>query len=452
MVLDDLRPARRCAPSPPGRSIRAVALRCLLALLLGLHGPPSLAQEVPAPRQPAPLTLSLAEAQAAAMQRSQALPAQAAAADAARQRAVAAAQRPDPVLRLGLDNVPVEGGGPSLLTREATTARSLGLVQALPDADKRKARAQVYEREADQALARRALAARSVAREAGLAWFSVRAALQRLQVIDAQQLEADQVQEAADAAYRAGRGSQADLFAARAARVRLDDQRLQAEAQRDRARAGLRRWVGDAADRPLADAPRLDRLWPGQVVDDDPELQLATARERQAAAAADVAREERRADWSVDLRFQQRGPRFDNMMSLGLSLPLRWDLANRQDRELDARLALLRQAEADRTEVQRSRDAELERWQLRWRSGLARLQLHDAQRQPLAHNRVQAALSAYRAGSGALLAVLEARQAVLTLQLDRVQVELEVATDWLRLETLTLKSMSTPSVPQEKQP
>jgi outer membrane protein TolC len=65
---------------------------------------------------------------------------------------------------------------------------------------------------------------------------------------------------------------------------------------------------------------------------------------------------------------------------------------------------------------------------------------------------VQAALSAYRAGSGALLAVLEARQAVLTLQLDRVQVELEVATDWLRLETLTLKSMSTPSVPQEKQP
>ena len=194
------------------------------------------------------------------MQRSTALPAQDAAAESARQRAVAAAQRPDPVLRVGLDNVPVEGGSTSWLTREPTTARSIGLVQALPDAAKRSARAAVFEREAEQALAQRALATRSAAREAGLAWLGLHAASQRLQVIDAQRVEATLVREATEAAYRAGRGSQSDVFAARTALVRLDDQRLQSEAQRDLARIGLHRWIGEAADRPLAEAPALDRL------------------------------------------------------------------------------------------------------------------------------------------------------------------------------------------------
>jgi len=154
----------------------------------------------------------------------------------------------------------------------------------------------------------------------------------------------------------------------------------------------------------------------------------------------------------VDLRFAQRGPRFDNMVTLGLSLPLRWDLANRQDRELSARLAQQRQAEADSVEVRRTVEAEVERWQQRWRAGLARLTLNDQQLLPLAQDRVEAALAAYRAGSGSLQAVLEARQAALALQLERVQIELEAAADWLRLETLTLNSTLTANALKEKAP
>ena len=184
--------------------------------------------------------------------------------------------------------------------------------------------------------------------------------------------------------------------------------------------------------------------------DADPELQVSRARERRASAAAVLAREERRADWSVDLRFQQRGPRFDNMVTLGFSLPLRWDLANRQERELSARLAQQRQAESDSVEVRRARDADLERWHQRWRIGLARLALNGEQMQPLAQDRVQAALAAYRAGSGSLQTVLEARQTALALQLERVQIELDVANDWLRLETLTFEPSLTALALQEK--
>jgi outer membrane protein TolC len=88
--------------------------------------------------------------------------------------------------------------------------------------------------------------------------------------------------------------------------------------------------------------------------------------------------------------------------------------------------------------------AEVERWHQRWRSGLARLAGVDETWLPLAAARVQAALAAYRAGSGALNAVLEARQAELALRLERVQIEFETASDWARLNTLIPQSETAP--------
>ncbi len=410
-----------------------------------------------------PLTLHAALVAAEAY--SQALPAQGAAALAARERAVAAGQRPDPVVRFGLDNVPVEGGADNLLTREPTTARSVGIVQALPDLAKRSARARRFEQDAQVAEARRQGIRSTLRRETWLAWLQAWTETRRVGLIDAQRLEADRAQSAADAAYRAGRGPQTDLFIARAMLARLADRRLQAEAAAINARASLRRWIGDAADRPLAiDASGPDaqsavspavaeeagvagsaaRLL-AKLQDGDPELQLAAAREAAARSMADVAREERRADWSVDLRFQQRGPRYNNMVTLGFSIPLRWDTANRQDRELAARLAEVDQAEAETRELQRARRAEAERWLQSVRTGRARLDNLDSAQLPLATSRTSAALSAYRSGTSSLQMVFDARQAELALQLDRLQIELETASDQARLDTLTVR----PNAPVE---
>ena len=120
----------------------------------------------------AALPLSLREAQRLAALHSLALPAQDDAARAARERAVAAGQRPDPVLRIGLDNVPIEGSADSLLTREPTTARSIGIVQALPDEAKRCARATRLRARGRPAPARAARSMRrTLRRETALAWW-----------------------------------------------------------------------------------------------------------------------------------------------------------------------------------------------------------------------------------------------------------------------------------------
>lgn len=392
--------------------------------------------------------LSLSDAMQAAEQRSRSLPAQLSKANAAGQRAVAAGQRPDPVLRLGLDNVPVEGGSNQRFTREPTTARSIGIAQALPNAAKREARRQRFEQEALLALSQRELQRSNVRQGAALAWWAVRTEAQRQVVLAAQREEASLTVAAAEAAYRAGRGSQTDVFTARSAIVALEDRQLVALTRLEAARSALRRWTGPLGDAVLSDAPALDRspmgeqaaAWQAQ----DPELQTAAARESAALAMAALAREERVADWTVDLRFAQLGSRFDNKISLGFSVPLRWDTANRQDREVAARRAELEQTRADTQELQRSRQADVERWQHGWRFGLQRLRLIDDQALPVQRARLQAALGAYRAGSGSLQSVLEARQAELSLQLERLQIELDTAADWTRLDALNLPAEVSP--------
>ncbi|MDP3924849.1 MAG: TolC family protein, partial [Hydrogenophaga sp.] len=100
--------------------------------------------------------IGLATAVQAALARSQALSAQAAAARSAREAAVAAGERPDPVLRLSLENLPIEGEDRFSTTRDFMTSKSVSLAQTLPSLANRQSRTQRFETEAQLALATRA--------------------------------------------------------------------------------------------------------------------------------------------------------------------------------------------------------------------------------------------------------------------------------------------------------
>ncbi len=385
-------------------------------------------------------TLGLADAMRVAEQRSQGLRAQDLMSDAARERAVAAGQRPDPELKLGLDNLTVQGGASQRMMRESSTERSIGISQTLTGSAKLNARRERFEQEALLAASERELVRSNLRRDAALAWWAVRAEIQRLEVLQAQRDEATLTEATAEAAYRAGRGPQVDVFTARSAIVNLEDRQLVTQTRLATARTTLKRWTGINGDAALGEPPSLHRpplseqasAWQAS----DPELLKAAARESAALAMAALAKEERSADWTVDLRYSQMGSRSDDKIMLGFSIPLRWDATNRQDREVSARLAELEQAKAETEEIRRSRLADVERWQQGWRLGLQRLRLLDTQALPLQKSRAQAALGAYRAGNGSLQSVLEARQAELSLQLERLQIELDTASDWTRLDAL----------------
>ena len=399
-------------------------------------------------------TLSLADALRLAQERSRGLAAQDAAVAAAREMAVAAGQRPDPVLRAGINNLPIDGPDRFTLTRDFMTMRALGVAQELTRADKLQARSDRFEREAQAAGAARALALANLRRDTALAWLE-RSLQERLRALLLQQREQAALQiDAAEAAYRGGRGAQGDVFAARLGVAQLDDRIAQTERQAASATTGLARWIGSAAAQPLAEAPAADTVALQLAELEDrlahhPQIELLAQREAVAQAEAQVARSNRKPDWNVELMFSQRGPAYSNMLSLNLSVPLQWDRANRQDRELGARLALAQQLGAEREEATRAHVAEAAAMLQEWQAERARLARYDQMLVPLAGERTRAAITAYRSNTGPLSAVLEARRAELDTGIERLRLEGDAARLWAQLNFMIparRETAATPSV------
>jgi len=154
-----------------------------------------------------------------------------------------------------------------------------------------------------------------------------------------------------------------------------------------------------------------------------------------ALAEADVrvARENRKPDVSVELMYSQRGPGFPNMVSLNFSMPLPWDRPQRQDRELAAQLAKLDQARAEQEDMLRSYQAELRAGLAAWQANLDRLHRYDSELIPLARQQIDAAMAGYKAATGNLPRVLEARRMAVDTQMERQRVALETARAWATL-------------------
>jgi hypothetical protein len=134
--------------------------------------------------------------------------------------------------------------------------------------------------------------------------------------------------------------------------------------------------------------------------------------------------------------YGQRGPSFSNMASVVLSVPLQWDQANRQDRELAAKLAKVEQARAEREEMTRARKAQVQRWLESWRSGVERMKDYDASLIPLTIDRSTAALAAYSGGKASLASVIDARLSVVDTRLEKLRIEMQTAALWVELEYL----------------
>ncbi|MEO5696393.1 MAG: TolC family protein [Burkholderiaceae bacterium] len=397
-----------------------------------------------------PLTLETALRQA--QQRSMQLPAQDAAAAAAREMAIAAGQLPDPTLKASLTNLPVDGPDRFSLTRDFMTMRSIGVMQEFTRADKLQARSSRFAREAEVADAGRVVALAGLRRETAAAWFDRHYNESLRDLLQSQRSEAALQVEAADAAYRGARGSQADVFAARSALAQIDDRLRQAEREIATAQTRLARWIGDGAAQSLGPLPDLAREPSGTSglesrIDRHPQLALLSRQEDVARAEVDVARSNQRADWSVEIMYSQRGPAYSNMVSVNLALPLQWDRRNRQDRELSARLANVERLRAERTEVRRDIASVAHSWLQQWHSERDRLAHYDTTLIPLAGERVRAALAAYRGSSGPLNAVLEARRMDIETRMEKLRIETSAATLWARLEYLVAPDPGEPAGP-----
>jgi outer membrane protein TolC len=400
-----------------------------------------LAVWMPGASTAAEAALTLAEAQRAAVSHSRALDAKGLAISASREMAVAAGQLPDPVISLGVENVPVDGADKLSLGRDFMTMRRVGVMQELTRGKKRELRAQRFELEARKGSAEREATLASIQRDAATAWLDAYFAEAAAGLIAEERVRGLQELEASDLAYRAGRASQADVFATRSVVAMLDDRAADAERRVATARIMLARWTGIAEGRPSGAPPAFDTVRLGEhdlheQLATHPQIEALSLQQEIASAEARLADAGKRPDWTVELAYSQRGPAYSNMVSLGVSIPLPWDPANRQDREVAAKLAAAGQAAAQRDESLRGHLAEVTAMTQEWQSNRSRLVRYAREILPLAANRSDAALAAYRGGKSSLADVLAARRSELETRLQSLQLEAETARLWAQLNYL----------------
>ena len=413
----------------PGGRMTPLLITCLLAL-------PALAQ------QNTPLTLAEAEdlalqqepGHAALLQQSRALA----------EEAVAAGQLPDPLLRIGLGNFPIQSGS---FSTEGMTQAQLGYRQNFPSGDSREFSTLKFEslsREMSESADARQ---RDVLSEVRRLWFDAYYWQHaRAMVTEKRPFFADLVA-ITRSWYAVGRKTQQDVLRAELELTRIDDRLIEIDKQYGQAVAALAEWTGQAAMRPVASrlpdwdaTPSLQEL--RQNLQSHPALLAAAARVGAHEAEVGIAEENSKPGWSIDVGYGYRegqlpdgDPRSD-FISVAVTTELPLFRKQRRDRALAAALSERSAAEYRQEQLYRRLLSELDAAHARWQDLDRRAALYESSMLRLSADYAQAALLAYRSDAGDFADVMRGYIDELNVRLEHLRLRIERAQTYAVLANL----------------
>ena len=342
--------------------------------------------------------------------------------------AVAAGELPDPQLRFGAANLPLEGGG---FRTEGMSQAQLGVRQVFPPVTSRTAASDRYLALGSERRAQAEKRRRQVLLAARSAWLGAyQEARSRQLVLDAQALFANLVT-ITRSLYAVGAKNQQDLLRAELELSHLQARLIAIEERETTARAELGRWLGADAPSPLADLPDWPVLPPlddlRTALGEHPALVAAAANVAASDAGVALARSRFRPNWTLDAAYAYRdgglpdgSPRSD-FFSVAATLSAPLFTANRQHRSLRAAEAQRRSAAATHADLQRRLEGDLLREHSRWLDLGRRLTLYEDVLLAQATANAEAALAAYRSETADFADVMRSYIHDLEVRLEHIQ-------------------------------
>jgi len=257
-------------------------------------------------------------------------------ATASDEAAVAARSLPDPQVTAGIENFPISGSNAFSPIEDEMTMYSIGVMREQVRRSKREA--EVARILAEALVSRRQASAqeRQIRKAVMIAWIDAVEARSKEKLFGRLADDLHTGHKVMEAGVPTG-GATTALVLQMEAEIALAEAKIaEARSAEARARAELSRWIGAAASRPLPDSlPSIDApaAVPGGIlhVAAHPSMQVAEAEQGVALRKVDVARQERKPDisWSVSLGIR---PKYGEMVSAGVSIPLQINRRQRQDR------------------------------------------------------------------------------------------------------------------------
>jgi len=359
-----------------------------------------------------------------ALQETPALSASASRIAAARQSAIPADALPDPQLSLGLSNVPIDGADRFSLDEDPMTMRTIGVMQAFPNLAKRDARASAAMGRVGLAEAEMRVVRQTVLQQTAQAWIQRYSAEAQLRHIGALHGENRLFDAAVRARLAGGGGMASDAVLPREEAALIAEREDMLNARLAQAIAALRRWIGDAADWPLAGTPPkwpIDHTRLAHRLEQHPELALYGHEARVLDSEIDAARAATRPDWSLGLVYQQRGSQYGNMASIELGFDLPVFASTRQSPLIAARVAERAALDADYQAQLRAHTAELDADLAEYRRLDRALARQQEVLLPLAQEKVALTLAAWRGGQGSLAELIATRRARIDAELKAIE-------------------------------
>jgi outer membrane protein TolC len=378
--------------------------------------------------------LSLADAEAIAIQNDPSIRMVESTRTALSERAVAAGELPDPMVKLGVGGLPVDSFN---LGQEPMTQVQFGLVQHFPRGRTRHLRSAQINQRAEgleaAALDQILLVKRSV-RESYLEVLKQT----KLAMINDEAIEV--FTDLADITrdyYANGRVPQHDVLRASVELSRVRDRATRILQQEDAARARLAAWIGDAAFR------EFEADWPG-LASPVSETELKAGLERHpriralqqnviaAQTGVDLARQKYKPGFAVDVTYGGRGglnpdgqSRSDLLsMMVVMDVPLFTD--RRQDRLMAASVAESSAAAFGRDDVYRQMHSEIELHAANLRREQERLDLFENTLLPETEFNADATFEAYQAAVEDLTTLMRARITEFEMELEYASLQAEV--------------------------
>lgn len=358
-----------------------------------------------------------------------------------------ARQLPDPELKFGIENLPVQGSNARRFTREGMTMQRVGVMQTFVSADKRERKADTLLAQSASASAQEQVIRAQLQRDTAQAWLDL--ALSEKAAQAARQLlnETGRQIPVQRSGVASGSAAASSTLALQSALSAMRDNLTLAERDVSLAQTRLYQLTGETFDGVAGALPRYQRL-PAepqtleQGVSVHPEVVLAAREADVAKARSAQSAVASKPDVGVEVYYARRAEAYGDLAGVMFTVGMPIFQSHRQDKDYAADVSRameandrLSQATRDRVALVRSLVAEYQAAQTLWRRKQEEIV-------PLSQQRLLVVTAEYRSGQATLDAVLDARRSLLDAQLSAINAEKEMAQRWAAVRYLTVQGVT----------
>ncbi|MCZ3382740.1 TolC family protein [Kosakonia sp. SOY2] len=352
-----------------------------------------------------------------------------------------ARQLPDPKLKFGIENVPVQGNNDRRLTREGMTMQRIGIMQQYVSAEKRDRKADTLLAEAQSVSAKSAVVRANLQRDTAQAWLDLALSQQALQTARKLLVETERQQGAQRASVGAGNAALDSVLAFRVGLSAMRDKLTLAERDVHLAQTRLTQLTGEDVSAVSGELPRYQRL-PA----DEKTLEQGIAQHPDIIAAASMANSAKARsaesaiaaipDVEVEVWYGRRAEGYEDMAGVMFTVDLPLFQSHRQDKDHAADVSRTMQANDQLALAERDHAAQLHSLIAEYNAAQTLWMRQRDEVLPLVRQRATLLAAQYRSGQSDLSGLLEARRNVLDSELAANQAEKEMAQKWAAIRWL----------------